>query len=75
MIGSRLIDLTDKLFGYWHVLYRVENGRGVTYRKPYIARISVNNKRIILGYAETFEEAKQLRIQGELKHWGKQITI
>jgi hypothetical protein len=47
---------------------------GVTYRKEknqWIARITVNYKRIFLGYFETKEEAIKARKQAERKYYGE----
>ncbi|KIL42064.1 hypothetical protein SD70_02450 [Gordoniibacillus kamchatkensis] len=48
---------------------------GVTWHKrlnKYRVRISVENKRISLGCADTLEEAKEMRLAAESKYWGKQ---
>lgn len=37
--------------------------------------ITANKIRYHLGHTKSLEEAKQLRIAGELKYWGKQVTF
>ena len=50
--------------------------RGICFRGDrYRVRISCGGRRIILGTVDSLEEAKLLRIEGEIKYWGKQITI
>lgn len=41
----------------------------------YNIQITANKQRYYLGYTKSLEEAKQLRIAGELKYWGKQLTF
>ncbi len=43
--------------------------KGVTWYKPYnkwVARIKVQKKRILLGYFDSFEEAKEARLRAEI---------
>lgn len=45
-------------------------GVGITPNGRFRARITVNRKEIRIGTFDTFEEAKQARIDAELKHFG-----
>ena len=50
--------------------------RGVSKKTKncYQVTIGVDNESIYLGCVSTLEEAKKIRMQGEIKHWQKQIT-
>lgn len=39
--------------------------------EKWMASIAVNNKRINLGYFDTFEDACAARIKGEVKYYGE----
>ena len=43
---------------------------GVHYRKPWAAFITLDQKRIHLGFFDSFEEAKAARLEGETKYFG-----
>lgn len=52
--------------------------KGVTYDKrrgKFVAQIMINRKQHYLGSADTFEEAKKIRIEGEKKYFGEYAPI
>ena len=40
----------------------------------YIIRITDAGRRFYLGFTDNLEEAKRIRIEGEIKYWGKQVS-